>query len=176
MSHQIRVPEHLWVRLQALAIPLLDTEITVLEKLLDFYEQKHASNTPKTDLELDPERPQSLTHTRVESAKFCGQTAKNWNELVYVAHRFAFQSVGSFAALKSVTRANIAQGIRTKSGYHPIAEIGISIQNVDSNQAWRNVLHLAKNLKGQVEVRFRWLDKESAAHPGKTAVMRWPAV
>ena len=176
MSHQILVPDYLWVRLQALATPLVDTEITVLEKLMDSYDREHASNNPETDLELDPERPQSLTHTRVDSAKFCGQTATNWNELVYVAHRVAFQSAGSFAALRSITRANIAQGIRTNSGYHPIAEIGISIQNVDSNQAWRNVLHLAKNLKGDVEVRVRWRDKEGAVHPGKSAVMRWSAV
>jgi hypothetical protein len=179
MSVEVSLPEHLFARLQKLATPLVDTPASVIEKLLDYYEERHGRVSPEppnaNSRLMDPEHPDDLRHTRVLHASFCGEKAGNWNELLQVAHRVAFRKASSYDALRLMTIANIVSGEKTDSGFVFLRDIGISIQNVESNKCWRDALHLGKNLNGNIEVTLQWRDKEGAAHPGEVAVMRWPS-
>jgi hypothetical protein len=177
MSVEISIPDNLYARLQRLATPFVDTPASVIERLLDHYEEGQGSSNrpPGTALTLDPDRPDDLRHTRVLHAVFCGESARNWNDLLQVAHRAAFRKAGSYDALRFMTTTNIIRGRKTDSGFVYLDDIDISIQNIEANRCWQTVLHLAKKLNGSVEVELEWRDKEGAAHPGRAAVLRWPS-
>jgi hypothetical protein len=181
----IRIPDPVFERLQGIATPLVDTPASVIEKLLDFYDshgELRARVTSATRVQPEPtagtsafnvEAPPDLHHTRVLSARFDGQTASNWNDLVHVAHRQALERFGSFDELRSVSLSKIASGRRSDSGYHPVADLNLSVQNVDSNLAWRNTVNLAQRLRVPVEVEFEWRQAEGAANPGRRGSMAW---
>ena len=54
-------------------------------------------------------------------------------------------------------------------------DIDISIQNVDANTAWRQVLHLARKLKCSTDVTVEWHNKTQASHPGRKGHLAWKA-
>ena len=108
----IRIPDPVFERLQAIATPLVDSPASVIEKLLDFYEShervsRRVSSVTSAQAEPSPkvasfsaEAPPDLRFTRILSAKFDGQTASNWNDLVHVAHRTGFRTLGIFGCLE----------------------------------------------------------------------------
>jgi hypothetical protein len=179
----LQIPDSIFERLQKIAIPLVDNDATLIERLLDNYESKRNGNhgpsvfrklDPGSDVrELDPDTPGELRHTRVVTASFAGQKAAGWNELVHVAHMQAIARLGSFEALRKATRSNIALGRQSGRGFRHVAEIDISVQNVDAEHAWANVLRLARQLNLEVQVDFEWLDKKEARHPGASGHLAW---
>lgn len=179
----LQIPDSLFERLQKLAIPLVDNDATVIERLLDNYEFKHNGNHGSSTVrkpapspgvrELDPDAPGELRHTRVLVASFAGQKAAGWNELVHVAHMQAISRLGSFEALRTATKSNIALGRQNGRGFRHVPEIDISIQNVDAEHAWANTLRLARQLNLEVQVDFEWLDKKEAHYPGARGHLVW---
>lgn len=197
----IEIPDSLFRRLQKLAVPLVDTTASVLEKLADHFEAcqragadeqlldrifgKNAGRTvtePETKSkgtipEFDPDAPPDLRHTRILSARFGGRTADGWNELVHVAHTEALVCLGSVDSLRGATKSNFVVGRASqeqmKKGYRYVPQIDISIQNVDAEHAWSNVLRLAKHLGVPVAVDFEWMPKADAARPGEKGCLSW---
>jgi hypothetical protein len=179
----LQVPDSLFERLQKLAIPLVDNDATVIERLIESYESKsnasHGASTARRPnpipgvRELDPDAPGELRHTRVVAASFAGQKATGWNELVHVAHMQAISRLGSFDALRKATKSNIAIGRQNGRGFRHVPEIDISIQNVDAEHAWANTLRLARQLNLEVYVDFEWLDKKEAHYPGAKGHLIW---
>ncbi len=182
----IEIPDSLFTRLQKLAVPLVDTPVTVIERLLSSYEAQpgQADATSEQPESLEGRRPQpqrefapgtvpSLRHTRIITAEFAGRKADGWNSLVHVAHIEAVRRLGSVEAVRRISTAKMilgrASSDRAKAGYRYVAEINACIQNVDAEHAWSNTFRLAKALKVCVEVEFEWLQRSEAAHPGKTA-------
>jgi hypothetical protein len=179
----LQIPDSIFERLQKIAIPLVDNDATLIERLLDNYESKrNGSHGPSTARkheptsgvrELDPDAPGELRHTRVVTASFAGQKATGWNELVHVAHMQAIARLGSFEALRKATKSNIALGRQSGRGFRHVPEIDISIQNVDAEHAWANVLRLARQLGLEVQIDFEWLEKKEAHYPGTKGHLAW---
>jgi hypothetical protein len=184
----IEISESLFAKLQKLAVPLVDTPVTVLERLLSHYEaqtaqvsaigeQSRANENRGPQREFKATAPPSLRHTRVIEADFAGRKADGWNSLVHVAHIEAVRRMGSVEAVRRISTAKMilgrASSDRAKAGYRYVAEINACIQNVDAEHAWSNTFRLAKALKVPVEVEFEWLLRNEAAHPGKTARILW---
>jgi hypothetical protein len=186
----IEIPDSLFARLQKLAVPLVDTPVTVIERLLGSYEVQAGQASPSTGQaesregrrpqphsEFEPRTVPSLRHTRILAAEFAGRKAGGWNSLVHVAHVEAVRRLGSMEAVRRISTAKMilgrADSERAKAGYRYVAEINACIQNVDAEHAWSNTFRLAKVLKVPVEVE--WLQKSDAAHPGKTARLFWPS-
>jgi hypothetical protein len=109
----------------------------------------------------------------VLNARFGNRVADKWNDLLSQAHAEALEKLGSFEVLKRISLSAITQERREDSGFHYQAALGFSIQYVDSNNAWRHVLTLAKRLGVSVEVQVRWREKEGAAFPGEFGILRW---
>jgi hypothetical protein len=152
----------------------------VIERLLDFYEahsrngseaeQRPAPNVTKDGIELfQPDHPPDLTHTRILAAEFDGRSAVKWNELVKAAHRSGIERLKSFEAVRSSTRSQIRQGRHRDKGFHYVADLDISIQYVQADLAWINILHLARRLKVPVRVSFEWGTKGRKASQGLLA-------
>ena len=181
----LQIPDSLFERLQKLAIPLVDNDATVIERLVESYESEGKAghrpsparkSEPNAGVrELDPEAPGELRHTRVVTASFAGQKASGWNELVHVAHMQAISRLGSFEALRKATKSNIALGRQNGRGFRHVPEIDISIQNVDAEHAWAHALRLARQLNLEVQVDFEWLDKKEAHYPGAKGHLIWKA-
>jgi hypothetical protein len=178
MMPVIRIPDPIYKRLQAIAVPFEDTPITVIERLLSEYETRYKpQQTSETEnyRVLDPDTPSNLHHTRVIRAAIGGSEIRqpNWSKIVDAAHELAFQQGLSVEALIKLTLSNVVKGENNSSGFHYLREVNISVQGVDANLAWRNTLHLAKHLKVPVEIYFEWRDKEGAAYPGEKGKLFW---
>src|ERR1700686_4084140 len=143
MMPTLEIPESLFKRLQRLAIPLVDTHTTVLERVLDDYESRRRNNStavpmnlqrPEADsgmLAFNPDAPPDLRHASVLTARFASKTASGWNRLVHEAHIEAMSQLGSLDALRRATKSNFITGRAssedTKKGYRHVPEIDISI-------------------------------------------------
>jgi predicted transcriptional regulator len=186
----IEISDSLFARLQKLAVPLVDTPVTVIERLLSSYEaqtgqtgatagqsESREGRRVQSQGEFEPGKVPSLRHTRILAAEFAGRAADSWNNLVHVAHIEAVRRLGSAEAVRRISTTKMilgrASSERAKAGYRYLAEINACIQNVDAEHSWSNTFRLAKALKVSVEVEFEWLQKSEAAHPGKTARMQW---
>jgi hypothetical protein len=199
MMSTIEVPDALFSRLQKLAIPLVDTPTTVIERVVNHYEscketevailerayghveswgqgKRGAAPEQQGDPRFksqtfEPKSPPDLRHTRIISAGFAGRGADGWNRLVHVAHVEAMRRLGSVDALRRMSKSNMIVGRPMsedeKKGYRYIAEINVSIQNVDAGHAWSNSLRLAEALNVELEVDFEWMPKNEAAYPGQ---------
>jgi hypothetical protein len=189
-SNVIEIPADLFRRLQALAIPLEDTVLTVLDRAVACYEQhqlprngeKNRSDgnrpngeesRPEADRQLVPESPDSLSHTKVLAAQVGRHSATKWNGLMVAAHRAAIQSLGGRQELLRQTIARAVEGRKEDDGYHYIPDLDISIQYVDSHGAWRNALHLAKRVRLPISVEFVWRENPNAQYPGERGSIRW---
>jgi hypothetical protein len=188
----IEIPDSLFERLQKLAVPLVDTPATVIQRLLNGHEAETGQAITRADAgqpgpgesrrapalsESEPGKVPSLRHTRILEAKFAGRKADGWNSLVHVAHIEAVKRLGSVESVRRISTAKLMPGNanseRARAGFRYVAEINVCIQNVDANHAWSNTFRLAKALKVPVEVELEWLDKHEAALPGKTARLLW---
>ena len=190
------IPEPIYKRLQAIAVPFEDTPITVIERLLNEYEARCQPNDvddiediieddddiediieDDDDIEniLDPDNPDNLRHTRVMQAVIGDIEIRqpHWNRIVGTIHLLALRQGLSMDDLIKLTLSNVVKGEKNTCGFRYFPEANISVQSVDANTAWRNTLYLAKKLKVQVGVSFKWLDKKGAAYPGEKGQLFW---
>ncbi|MFC1552986.1 T4SS efffector SepA family protein [Candidatus Latescibacterota bacterium] len=185
MSPIIRIPETVYDKLQSIAEPFIDTPASVIERIVDYYEVSCDSSTLTRDLKnkrymleqgvlsLNPENPPSLIHTRIIKARVGDYNSYKWNDLVRAAHKMAMVKTGSIEDLARISTSRIMKGCFTESGYKYYKDIGMSIQGVNSNEAWKDTLNLAQKLDINVEVIFEWRNKRGASNPGKKGMFEW---
>ncbi|MGL6140844.1 MAG: T4SS efffector SepA family protein [Planktothrix sp.] len=185
----IRISNPIFTRLQAIAEPLTDTSASVIEKLLDFYEQ-HQNNATKLVTnkkvkplsnirELNPENPPKLAHSKVTKVILNNLHLTNpgWNEIIEEIHIIAMNKINSreksYDKLILVTSFNITDGEYTQKGYKFIQKLNISIQNVSSDHAWKGILKMVKTLDISVTIYLTLNDKEGASFPGEECLLSW---
>ncbi|MFC1541271.1 T4SS efffector SepA family protein [Candidatus Latescibacterota bacterium] len=185
MSPVIRISEPIYDKLQSIAAPFIDTPASVIERLIDFYEVNSDNKTfsptfelqqnvhTQDILELNPDNPPNLTHTKIIEATFGDDDAYNWNDLVRIAHSIAKMKTGSFEELKRISTSRIINGYYTDRGYIYYKDIGMSIQSVNSNEAWKDTLNLAKKLNIHIKVIFQWLNNRGSSNPGIKGKFEW---
>ena len=179
----VDLSEATFKRLQALAKPLIDTPDSVIDRLLDHYEDagqgrpSPAANgkDPADVIRFDAAEVPSLTHAKLRKASFGGRdlSRPNWNELVRTAVEAGLERFKSADELMRMTDARIVKGAKTDEGFSPLGGRGISVQGVDAHDAWRIAYGLARKLSLPIEVIFEWRDKEGAAHPGEIGAIGW---
>jgi hypothetical protein len=168
-----------FTRLQAHAVPLVDTIESVINRLLDAYETKDGTPVPATHdgeasnlRQFNPNTPPDLTHTKVLAIEFGGKPLArghvNWNGLLNAAVRLAKAKTKSNADLKKLMIVNFVEGQKSDEGYRFLSDIGLSVQGQDANGAWKGTCHVAQQLNCKLNATFIWRDKEGAAFPGVT--------
>jgi len=184
MSPTITLSEETYKKLQALAMPFVDTPESVISDLAEEELRRRGTqanghtndkSTGATYLTLNPDSHENLTHTRILSAKVDGRPIHRpkWNGILDHLHVLAHQRLNSFDAVRRATGANIREGRFEENGYRYLPEAGLSIQGVDANLAWDHSLRLARALNIPVEIRLEWRRKEAAARPGEVAELKW---
>ena len=177
MSASIELSPSTFSRLQAHAIPLVDTIETVINRMIDAYEKKDGQTAAEGGdgqavRVFNPNTPPDLTHAKILGVAFdgkeLGRGQDNWNGLLNAAVRAAKAKSTSPAEFKKFMNVNFVEGEKLNEGYRPLSGTGISLQGQDANGAWRAVCHIAQQLKCPVSVKFAWREKDGAAHPGVT--------
>ena len=196
MTPVIRISEPTFRRLQALARPF-EPRDAIIDRLLDLYDDVadagkniHGGDpfavrpavrpgqpaAPSMPVEFNPDAPPDLTHARFVSGSFDGKSVDTWNGLIHMAHRAAFARLGTAEKVKAASRSNILLGHSVKGGFHPLDDLGISIQNVNANDAWRRALYLARSLEAPIQAEVEWERRREAAHPGQQRTLEWSPV
>lgn len=190
MMPQINVSPALFIQLQAIAEPFVDTPETVIQKCVEFYlsnarahkpspkDSESAAPTDTTYMTVHADAPPDLTFTRPMSIELEGKSFDKgslyWNPLLFELVRAAGLKGIKGDKLKEMLLCNYADGAgNAQQGYRFIKEAGLSVQGQAANPAWRTIYHLVKTLGLSLDVVFMWEDKPKAAHPGKTARMRY---
>ena len=180
MSPPVELSPVTFGRLQAHAVPLVDTIETVINRMIDSYEKKNAtaaaeSGDGQAARAFNPNTPPDLTHAKILGVAFAGKTLgrgqDNWNGLLNAAVREAKARSKTPAEFKQLMNVNFVNGEKLNEGYRPLSGAGISVQGQDANGAWRAVCHIAQQLKCPVSVKFAWREKEGAAHPGAIGLL-----
>jgi hypothetical protein len=180
----IELSEATFQRLQGLAKPLIDTTDSVVDRLIDHYEEskgqgaagiENRGGAPARITAFEPSDMPPLTHTKLLRATIGGRELlrPNWNELVRTAIGFGLTKLGGLDALRRVTDAHVVEGSKTDEGFTPLGTSGVSVQGVDAHDAWRIVFGLARKLSLPVEIVFEWRDKDGAAFPGQVGSTSW---
>jgi len=142
----INISSATFVRLQRLAVPLVDDIETVINRLIDSYERQPQAATAVQPLPplsnaraFDPASPPDLTHTKVLSVKFDGKLlarGANWNGLMMEAIRKAAASATAAEDLKRLIIVNFVHGRKEDEGYKYMPGADISVQGQDANSSW----------------------------------------
>lgn len=119
-----------------------------------------------------PDEPPNLTFTKIIQATFGTQSTNKWNALLRCAVKAARQKNISIGRLRSFS-IPIQEGQKNDEGYRPLPGMNVSVGGVAAGNAWRSALLIAKELNVEITVRFRWREKDGAAHPGKEGLLQW---
>lgn len=179
MAPSVELSPATFIRLQAHAVPLVDTIESVINRLLDGYETKGSvlggmdeGSGSSNVRQFNPLVPPDLTHTKVLAVEFDGKPFErgevSWNGVLRAGVRKAKATAKSTAELKRLVSANFVEGSKTDDGYRFLSDVGLSVQQQESNSAWRAACHIAQQLGCPLNVTFVWRDKEGAAFPGVT--------
>jgi hypothetical protein len=177
MSPSVELSPQTFARLQAHAVPLVDSIESVINRIVDYYEAKGGKPVSASERDgsenvrqFTPATPPSLKHTKVLTVEFCGKTLEHsqakWNGLLVAAVREAKARAKSPSAFKRLVIVNFVDGQKTDEGYRFLSDVGISVQGQDADASWRAACHIAQHLGCQLQVTFAWRQKEGAAFPG----------
>ena len=170
MPHVITLPDDLFSKLQAHAVPLVDTPLSVIERALAALEAGDEEVAQASGVRtFNPAAPPSLSHTTPRKAVLAGRrlpaSATYWNPIMYaVIEEAAKRGVKRQDILELLT-VNSIEGEKTEQGYKFVEAAGISVQGQDANAAWRQAHRIAESFGVGLEVEFVWQDNEKAAMP-----------
>ncbi|MGD0413053.1 MAG: type I restriction endonuclease [Verrucomicrobiota bacterium] len=133
--------------------------------------EPNESRTHGKRRQLNPDYPENLSHTKLIEGRFAGESTPNWRGLVHCAMRKAHENGVPFATLRSI--ANISERNPGDPSFQKIEGTHLWLQGMDSNQAWKRSLTLAKQIRSDIHAVVLWREKEGAAHPGEEAEIQW---
>lgn len=178
----VRISDATMKKLQPLAVPLLDSIDTLLNRFADaaysgvpyalpVFTAPVASPQQSAPAPWDVEQYDPLAYTRIISVDFDGArlpiSGREWNDLAKHVHEAAYQKLGSFAALRLATRGKVQQGKYQQRGFEYLPSIDVSLQGMDANAAWENSARLAHAMGVALSVECEWLNHSKAAKPGQ---------
>ncbi|MBB4230056.1 T4SS efffector SepA family protein [Rhizobium mongolense] len=170
MPHAITLSDEVFSRLQAHAIPLVDTIESVIIRILDAYSDSKPEIHTDGFKAFDPSLPPNLGHTTVLSASVAGAVLKPadtfWNNIIVVLIKEMAKRGMTPAAIDASITSNSVVGEKKGNGYKFIKEAGVSVQGLDANNAWKTINFLANVTGIPVDVKFRWQNKEGVEMPG----------
>lgn len=169
----VQISQETFARLQAHAVPLVDTIETVINRALDALDgSKDGAFKPAKLGGFDPSAPPNLSFTTVRSVIVAGKKLPPketyWNSVLLACVRVAAKNGFSPKQISELIVVNHVIGVKEGSGYKYLKEAGVSIQGQDANVAWKAAYHIAKQVNISVEVSFVWQNNPKAAFPGQT--------
>jgi hypothetical protein len=112
-----------------------------------------------------------LRWTRILEGKICGEYSTRWNRLVEIGIRNAIQNGFQLSDLGRQLSINLKEGDYNEKGFILIPQINISMQRMDSDQAGKNAVRLARLLQCEIYIVLEWLEKSPFA--GQKGIISW---
>jgi hypothetical protein len=182
MTPNVPLSSETVARLQAHAVPLVDTFDTVINRAVDALDAMNGNGAgsppPGAVRSVNPSKPPNLAYTTVHSIIFKGKALPPaetyWNNLLLAVIREAKANFTK-ERISDLLVCNHVLGPKEDNGYKYLDDVGISVQGQDANHAWKATYHLLSAIKLPVEVAFSWQDNPKAAAPGEHAklVVDW---
>ncbi len=176
-------------RLQAIAVPLVDTYDSVIARLLDHWDNTKADKPQVVKpgdpigtqedgrtMIFDPAMPPQLNFTTPMQAIINGKKLTKgetyWNTMMNIMIREVYAKGHNAHVIHDMLFINAYVGKKDDNGYKFLEDVGLSVQGQDSNAAFRQTYQLATLNSIGFEIKFRWQDNEKAAHPNREAVLK----
>lgn len=159
-------------RLRELAgiFEIKDVVTKVLDDFLEDYTKPEVMASKKEVETFRFSQLPPLSHAKFLSGSF-GDVAVNnpsWNHLLELALASTLQRGIGLKELHKKIGLNIREGKFDQDGYRFIERSNVSFQGVSAQYAARYIGKLAEISGLEVEVEFRWRDKDDAHMPGVT--------
>lgn len=192
MPHMVEISDETYLKLQALAVPFVDTPESVIrravDRMMDVSTRDGARLTPKYTgkpdtacvhgdhrtcvpgndkvMTFESTKLPDVTHTTFLAGVVASTEVQDWNHLSLAVHAEVFRKVGSVEALRRASTANIKPGSHFDHGFKTGKGLPFSIQGAEVNKACSTAFRLAREHGIPVTAEFRWQNKEKAAFPG----------
>ena len=176
MSPSVELTDQIFARLQAHAVPLVDTPLTVIERALDALEAADEEPAPQGKVDglrsFNPAAAPNLAHTTPRRAEVGGATLPKsksyWNPIMFEVIEHAAKQGVSAEDLLDLLTIPAVKGKKEDNGYRYLPEADLSVQGQDANSAWKQTHRIASSVGIRVQVVFVWQDNPKAAMPGAT--------
>ncbi|WP_163849396.1 T4SS efffector SepA family protein [Pseudooceanicola aestuarii] len=169
----ISISEAAFDYLSSMAIPLIDTPATALDKLIAEHRELRRENAKKTSrttvISCSSDHLPNVTHTSIRRASIGGNAApKYWNELLSDLLEKALHAPRDLSWLRQHLPLSLLSEPFENNGYRRIGNSGFAFQGVDANRACKAIALLAEDLRVPVEMEVTWSTKPKAELPGET--------
>lgn len=175
MPTSITIPDDLFAKLQKLAVPFVDTPLTVIERAVLALEERSDGKLSVDDpagpdvRTFNPAASPDLAFTVVTAATLGGKMlpkAKTyWNPLMYAVIEEAAKRGHTMEEIEALVTVNHVQGAKSDNGYKFVEAAGLSLQGQDANAAWKQTYRIASSFGIALAVEFYWKDEPKAAMP-----------
>lgn len=180
----IEISDEAFNYLQVRAIPLQDTTVSVLDRLIE--EHKSFGNQAiKPEVALDGARLDmsfgeanlpNVSFTTIDAATISGQSVKKcyWNDILADMIIAAINGGATKGEVKALLSAQIREGEHSDNGYRHVAEADFSFQGVDAVRACKNIAALSKAFGIAVSIKLRWQSSSKAQFAGQVGHLVLP--
>jgi hypothetical protein len=171
--HTVELADETFARLQAYAVPLVDTIESVINRALDALDTGSKAQPPQVSgfRPFNPDAPPDLSFTTVKSVTIegvrLGSNETYWNSAMLALVRLAKKRGMSAQQIGAELLVNNVVGQKEDGGYKYVEEAGLSVQGQDANAAWRAARHLASAIDVSLEITFAWQHNPKAAFSGE---------
>lgn len=172
---KIEISDSAYEYLQAFAVPLQDTTVTAMDRLV----AQHKDGVTKPEaagMTFGTDTLPNVAFTTIISAKIEDKTPPQlyWNNMLDVLVRRALEKGYEVSELRDAIAANSVEGESHENGYRYSVEGDFSYQGMDAQRACKSIGRISKLANISVRIRLRWQDNEKAAHPGAEADLVFP--
>lgn len=176
----IEISDTDFLRLQKIAVPLIDTSGSVVTKLLDSYEQTNGDSPSRAPVNGESSVNQfgagnipPLAHAKLMAARFDNTVPDKitWDALVQLALTQVMERCKDIKDLRRLSGANVAGIEKHDEGYKPLPLYGFSYQGVSAQDAAKIVVRCAKALGCKASFEFEWRNKPEAHMPGERGLV-----
>jgi hypothetical protein len=120
--------------------------------------------------------PPNLRHSQVQVLKVNGtELPASWSALLQEFLRLAHARDCGLAEIEAHAGVPLQAGNVTNKGYSPVPGTVFSLQSQNADHAYEAAYKLARWLGISFYILFRWRDKQGAAYPGATGLLRMAA-
>lgn len=177
MPH-IEISDAAMAYLQSRAIPLIDSTVTVVDRLIEELNnlKEGTQEPPAKELSFKVDSTPSVKFTSVLSATVDGKKASQsyWNNILEDVVGACSAKGVSPDDIIGVMSANVHSGAFHDNGYRYVSSAGFSFQGLEANRAFKNIAALAQAFDIPLKITIRWQENEKAAYPNAKAEIVYP--
>ncbi|VAW18626.1 hypothetical protein MNBD_ALPHA12-1123 [hydrothermal vent metagenome] len=176
----IEISKDAFEYLQSLAKPLVDTTVSVLDRVIDENRKVKSTegNVSSGGMEMifNMENLPDVTFTSITTAKILNKLTRkrDWNNILEELIEICISQKIEPTEIQAALSANIQDGNSSSSGFRYVPAANFSFQGLDARRASENISRLASEFSIPVEIVLKWADSDKAAYPAQRARLVFP--